>query len=436
MKYLKSFSRGGIHTRDYNQFTKDKPIRNAHIPAISFIPLHNSYCLVNPGDWVKEGMKIGKPLDIHSAFIHSPVPGKVLAIKDSVQPDGTICQAVVVECEGEFSRSGKNQSIHDWKTMSPSALLDKIADKGIVGLGGAAYPVHLKYKIHEGQKLDYFVVNGVECEPFLTCDHRLMLEKTTEILEAVRIVQRILKAGQVIIGIENNKREAIKKMQNQIAAQNLDFKVIPLKMRYPQGDERQLLAATIRREVPSGLKPIDIGAITSNIGTLYAIYEAIVYDKPLMERIVTVTGSIVNNPSNLKVRLGTRISELIEECDGLSEEPAKIITGGPLRGYAINDIHTPVSTTINGIVVLSHHEVRRETAAPCIQCGRCIRACPMRLTPNRLLQYLEHTDYVQAAACGLADCTECGCCSFVCPAKLPLVDSFRLGKIPLQKKCS
>jgi electron transport complex protein RnfC len=434
-----SFPAGGVHPHENKEYTSHVPIRNAPIPSRPVIPLHQhmgkpAQCIVNVGDELREGMLIGKADGFFSANVHSPVPGKVAEITDIYLPNGIKSQAVVAELEGEFDRSGKNRERRQWESLSAKELLDKIQEMGIVGLGGATFPAHMKYFIREGLKAEYFVVNGVECEPYLTSDHRLMLEKTKEILEGTRIVQKILEPDHVLIGIEANKPDAVETMMKAVLEEGLDFQVRVLNVRYPQGDEKQLLKALIDREVPSGGLPIDIGAVVSNVGTIFSIYEAVVFDKPVIERFVTVSGSVIKEPANLKVRIGTPVRDLIEECGGFTDMPAKLVSGGPMMGFALADIDSPVTKGTSGIVALSRREapVRRETS--CIHCGQCIRSCPFGLNPTELYRLIDHQQYDSALSEGLMDCKECGCCAYSCPAGIPLVQGIKLGKLISRKK--
>jgi electron transport complex protein RnfC len=292
----------------------------------------------------------------------------------------------------------------------------------------------VKYFIREGLKAEYFVVNGVECEPFLSSDHRLMVEKPNEILVGASIVRKILDADKVCIGIEENKPDAIETMLEAIEAGGYDLSVQPLRVRYPQGDEKQLLKAITGREVPSGGLPIDIGAVVSNVGSVFAIYEAVVFDKPLIERHVTVTGSIVANPCNFKARIGTRVGDLLEECGGLKEMPAKIVMGGPMMGFALCDLDSPVTKGTSGVVALSRKEVGAGPQTSCLSCGNCIASCPFGLNPTRLYKLIDHGEYDAAMQEDLMDCKECGCCAYSCPARIPLVQGLKLGKLISRKK--
>lgn len=434
-----TFPKGGVHPFDFKSFTSGITIRNAPIPALAVIPMQQhmgkpAQCLVSKDDLVREGMLIGQAQGVFSANIHSPIPGVVKEIRKIYLPTGIRSEAVAIELQGEFDRSGKDEPRLEWQGISGSDLLKNLADKGIVGLGGATFPTVLKYTIREGFQVEYFVVNGVECEPFLTADHRLMVEKALEIIEGIRIVQQIMKPRQIIIGIEENKADAIAVMRENIVRAGLDFEVVALMVKYPQGDEKQLLKAVIGKEVPSGGLPLDIGAVVSNAGTMLAIYEAVVLDKPLIERVVTVSGSIIRNPANLKVRLGTPLSELIEECGGFTEPPAKLIAGGPMMGFAVLDPETPVTKGLSGVIALSRRQVRSPSQTPCIGCGRCVKACPMGLQPTVIYKWIEHSEYEEALKEGLMDCKECGCCGYTCPASIPLIQGMKLGKVMSRKK--
>jgi len=436
---LRSFPAGGIHPHEFKDYTHHIPIKNAPVPSVSVIPMHQhmgkpAQCIVKADDVLKEGMLIGKADGLFSANVHSSVPGKVTEIRDIYLHNGIKSQAVVVEFEGEFDRSGKSREKKDWDGHSAKELLDKIQEAGIVGLGGATFPTHVKYFIREGLAADYFVLNGVECEPYLTSEHRLMLEKTREVLEGAAIVAKILNSKNVLIGIEENKPDAIEAMLKAVQEQGLDFRVCPLKLKYPQGDEKQLLKALIGREVPSGGLPIDIGAVVTNVGTIYAIYEAIVLEKPLFERCVTVTGSIIKNPANLKVRIGTKIRDLIEDCGGLTDTPGKLIVGGPMMGFGLADIDLPVTKGVSGLIALSRKEAQVEQETSCLRCGQCVSACPFGLNPTRLYKLIDHKQYETALAEGLMDCKECGCCAYLCPARIPLVQGLKLGKLLSRKK--
>jgi len=301
-------------------------------------------------------------------------------------------------------------------------------------MGGAAFPAHVKFNIPKGKKAKYLVINGVECEPYLTADHRLMLEHTHEILEGISIIAKIINAEQVIIGIEANKMNAAHKIEDLIDEKNLPFLVQPLKVRYPQGDEKQLLKAIIGKEVPSGGLPIEIGAVVSNVGTAFAVFEAVTKNRPLIERVVTVTGDAVKNPGNFRTVVGTPIKVLIEAAGGFKENPAKMVVGGPMMGFAFFDLEASVTKGTSGILALTKNNLDYASETACISCGKCVMVCPMGLQPTRLYKFIDSSKFSDAMALNLMDCKECGCCSFSCPAKIPLVHGFKYGKKMARKK--
>ncbi len=433
MSGLLTFPKGGVHPAGKKQTTEDKEIRNAVIPSELVVPMQQhiggtAELLVEKDDSLKEGMLIGKSSGFVSAQIHSPVPGKVKEIKKIFLPNGIETDAVVIEVEGEFDRLGKKEASFDWDSLSSKMLQDILLEKGIVGLGGATFPTHVKYSIPKQKNLHTLVINGVECEPYLTSDYRLMLEKTDEILTGIRVVHKILSPSKIFFGIEANKPAAIDKMRDRVRKSDLPIQVVPLKVKYPQGDEKQLLKAIIKKEVPSGGLPLDIGAVVSNVGTIFSIYEAVVLQKPLIERIVTVTGGGVSESANLKVRIGTPLKSILEECGYDPKKTVKVVSGGPMMGFAVCDPEIPVIKGTSGVLALTKKEIRDSKTTPCIQCGKCISACPMGLSPTKLYKLIDHLHYVEALDEGLIDCKECGCCGYICPSRIPLIQAMRLGK--------
>ncbi len=439
MKGLKTFRKGGVHPPGNKKLSEDKEIKNAVISELSVVAMSQhlgspSESVVSPGDTVREGMLIGKSTGFISGNIHSPVPGTVKEITDIFLPNGMTSKAVVIEMEGEFDRLGKESIETSWEQLSPKELIEIISSKGIVGLGGATFPASVKFSIPRGKKAEYLVINGVECEPYLTADHRLMLEKADQIIEGIKIIASIIKPEKLAIGIEINKENAISSIQNAAIKADLPLEVVALEVKYPQGDEKQLLKAVTGREVPSGALPLEIGCVVSNVGTVHAVYEAVVLGKPLIERVVTVSGGAVKNPQNLKARIGTPISSLIEECGGFTEVPEKVVVGGPMMGFTIYDLDTPITKGTSGILALTSGEVKNTTRTSCISCGRCIHGCPMGLNPTSLFKFIDHGDYDEAIELGLMDCKECGSCGYVCPARIPLIQGMRLGKKMSRKK--
>ena len=316
---------------------------------------------------------------------------------------------------------------HDVDNLTPDQIVERVQAAGMVGLGGAAFPTHVKIKPPPEHKVDTLVANGCECEPYLTCDHRLMLEKGKEILVGIRILMHALHVDRAIIGIENNKRDAIDNFK-KLASNDPAIQIAALKVKYPQGGEKQLVRALLKREVPKNGLPLDVGVVVHNVGTIFAIYQAVQHNRPLMERVVTVTGKKLENPSNFWVRIGTPISDLIEAAGGIPEDTRKIVSGGPMMGRALKNTDVPVTKGTSGILVISEDEASRGTPKNCIRCGECVDVCPMGLEPHLLMNLSEKGMYEKAAQEDIMTCIECGSCSYVCPSHRPLLDYIRFGK--------
>lgn len=424
--------RGGAHPPEKKELSKDSPIEFPPEPERVIIPLSQhtgAPCkpAVNVGDLVKKGQLIGTPEGFVSAAVHSSVSGKVLSIETVQLPTGRYSQAVVIENDkqNEWANLKDNP---DYMKLSPEELKEKIKDAGIVGLGGAAFPTHVKLSPPKEKPIDVVILNGAECEPYLTADYRLMIEKTEEVVEGLKILMKILQVKRGIIGIEDNKPDAILKMREAVKGFE-DVEVWALKVKYPQGAEKMLIKATTGREVPPRGLPMDVGVVVQNIGTAFAIYEAVRFGKPLIERVVTITGEGIKNPKNLMVKIGTPVSALIEHCGGFTDGVGKIIAGGPMMGFALLGLDYPVTKGTSGILVLPETEVVHvDDFKPCIRCGRCVDACPMGLIPSMLSILGEKGFYEEMKEYNLFDCFECGTCAFVCPSKRPIVHFVRLGK--------
>lgn len=430
---LKTFKLGGVHPPD-NKISAENSIEVLPLPKSVFIPVAQhigapATPLVKRGDEVKAGQVIAKSSSFVSTNIHSSVSGKIKKVDFSADSSGYPKQGFLIDVDGDEWIDGIDRSedlIKDF-SLSGKEIIDKIQEAGIVGLGGATFPTHVKLVPPKGMKADVLLINGVECEPYLTSDHRLMMEKSEEILVGTQLLMKALGVEKAVIGIENNKPDAI----DLLAEKTKEFKGISvqaLKVKYPQGGEKQLIKAVTGKEVPSGGLPIAVGAVVSNVGTAFAVYEAVQKNKPLIERVVTVTGKAVEKPSNFKVRIGTPTQDLIDAAGGLPEDTGKIISGGPMMGRAIPSADVPVTKGTSGILLMKQENAKRDEPITCIRCSRCVSVCPMGLEPYLLKKESEKQMFERAEDDKIMDCIECGSCSYTCPSNLPLLDYIRYGK--------
>ena len=431
---LKTFSIGGVHPHE-NKLSAHQPIITAEVPAKAVILLGQhigapAKPVVAKGDVVKVGTRIAEPAGFVSAAIHSSVSGKVAKIDTIVDASGYAKPAIFIDVEGDEWEETIDRSTTLVKECELSAeeIMKKIADAGIVGLGGACFPTQVKLCPPPSFKAECVIINAVECEPYLTADHRLMLEKPDEILVGVQILMKAAKVTKAYIGIENNKPDAIKLMTEK-AASYPGIEVVSLKVKYPQGGEKQLIDAVIGRQVPAPPAiPINVGAVVQNVGTAYAVYEAVQKNKPLFERIVTVTGKSLKNPSNFLTRMGTPMSQLIDAAGGLPEDTGKVIGGGPMMGKALANTEVPICKGSSGVLIMNDKEARRAEPQPCIRCAKCVSACPMGLEPFLLATCSAHGDWERVEHEMIMSCIECGSCQFTCPSHRPMLDYIRLGK--------
>lgn len=430
---LKTFRIGGIHPPE-NKLSAGKPISTLAVPKQVSIPLSQhigapAQPVVKKGDPVKVGTLIAKAGGFVSANIHSSVSGKVNKIDNITDASGYKRPAVIIDVAGDEWEENidRSDTLITTTALGQKEIVERIAAAGIVGLGGATFPTQVKLTPPPGNKAEIVIINAVECEPYLTSDHALMLEKGEEILTGVSLLMKAVGVDKAVIGIENNKKDAIARLAALTAAFP-GIEVMPLKVKYPQGGEKQLIDAVIRKQVKSGALPISAGTVVQNVGTAYAVYEAVQKNKPLVERIVTVTGKGVSNPSNFRVRIGTPVSALIEAAGGLPENTGKIIGGGPMMGKALISADVPVTKGSSGILILSREESVRKPVQNCIRCAKCVGVCPMGLNPTLLMTATEFTEWELAEKNYITDCIECGSCSFTCPANRPLLDYIRQGK--------
>ncbi|MCQ2245599.1 MAG: electron transport complex subunit RsxC [Bacteroidaceae bacterium] len=431
---MKTFRIGGVHPAE-NKLSAGKPIVVADLPKQAVFPLSQhigapAVPCVAKGDVVKVGTKIADAGGFVSAPIFSSVSGKVNKIDAIVDASGYRKPAIFIDVEGdEWEETiDRTDTLVKECDLDAKAIVEKIKNAGIVGMGGACFPCHVKLSPPPGSKPECVIVNAVECEPYLTADHQLMLEHPDEILVGVKLVMKAANVTKGYIGIENNKPDAIKLMTEK-AAQYPDIEIVPLKVKYPQGGEKQLIDAVIRRQVPAPpALPVSVGAIIQNVGTMYAIYQAVQKNKPLFERIVTVTGKSLQNPSNFLARMGTPMSQLIDACGGLPEDTGKVIGGGPMMGKALMNTEVPICKGSSGVLIMNEKEAKRANPDPCIRCAKCVSACPMGLEPYLLATCSAKADWDRVEKEDIISCIECGSCQFTCPSHRPMLDMIRLGK--------
>ncbi|MDR0370451.1 MAG: electron transport complex subunit RsxC [Prevotellaceae bacterium] len=432
---MKTFRIGGIHPKEY-KFSAGKRSQEAVIPKRVMIPLSHyigapSVPVVAKGDSVKVGQLIGKANGFISANVHSSVSGKVLKIDDVLDASGYRRPAVFIDVDDDnwIENIIQSKDIIRECNLSSEEIIKKIADAGIVGLGGATFPAHVKLSLPPGKKADVLIINAVECEPYLTCDHQLMMERAEEILVGITVSMKAINVNKAIIGVENNKKDAIEHLQYLIQTRSFEgIAVEPLKMQYPQGGEKQLIDSLIRKQVPSGALPIEVGAVVQNVATVFAIYEAVQKNKPLIERMITITGKSMLNPSNFMVRLGIPLSSIVQQSGGVPDDTEKIIGGGPMMGRALASLDVPMAKGSAGVLFVPATESQRGKMKNCIRCAKCVMACPMGLEPYLLMNQSERSMWDEMEHNCVMDCIECGCCSYTCPSVRPLLDHIRYGK--------
>ncbi len=435
---LKTFPKGGVHPKE-NKFSAGKPIETIELPKQVSIPIAQhigapAQPVVKKGDEVKVGQLIAKSAGFVSANIHSSVSGKVFKIDKVLDTSGYKQMCVIINVDGDewLESIDRSTEINRNLDVAIDDIRNKVNEFGIVGLGGATFPTHVKLSVPPGKTCEHLVINAVECEPYLTADHQIMMEKAEEIMIGCKLIQKAIGAKKVLIGIENNKPDAIKHMA-EVAKKFDNIEVHALKVMYPQGGEKQLIKSVLNREVPSGGLPIDVGCVVQNVGTAYAVYEAVQKNKPLIERVVTVTGKSVKKPCNIMARIGTPISMLIEAAGGLPEDTGKIVNGGPMMGKAVNDDTVPVTKGTSGVLIFPQEKAKRPETYNCIRCGRCMTVCPMGLEPYLLKNMAFTQMFEELEKERVLDCIECGSCAYTCPAGVPLLDYIRQGKGNLNK---
>ena len=432
--FLKTFSKGGVHPEE-NKISHDSPIQVQPIPKTVSILLGQhigkpASPVVSRGDEVKVGTLIAQADGFVSANIHSSVSGKVKKIETILDASGYQKPCITIQCDGEDTWEETidrtPEIVRDIK-LSSEEIIQRIAECGIVGMGGATFPTNVKLMPPKDATPECVIINGAECEPYLTADHRTLLELGEEVLIGLQILMKSVGVTKGYVAIENNKRDAIEKL-TQLASTMPGIEIVPMKVKYPQGGEKQLIDTVLKRRVASGKLPVTEGAIVQNVGTALAVYEAVQKHKPLVERVVTVTGKAVKNPCNLLVRIGTPLSELIETAGGMPRSTAKLVSGGPMMGKAVYSDEIPVAKGTSGVLMLLEEDTKRRPMRNCIRCAKCVGACPMGLNPAFLMRDTAYKDWEALESNHVYDCIECGSCSFICPANRPLLDHIRIGK--------
>ena len=439
---IKTFSIGGIHPEE-NKLTHEAETQVAPLPHQAVFPLSQhigapARPIVQKGDKVKVGTLIAEASSFISAPIHSSVSGTVAAIDNAIDATGYRKPAIIINVEGDeweetIDRSDKLERLVDHPELTPEEIVKRVKEAGIVGMGGACFPTHVKLSPPPPTKAECVIINAVECEPYITADYRLMMEHADEILVGLELLMKAAKVTRGYIGIETNKPKAIalltQKCVEAFGSSNYQVEVVPLKQRYPQGGEKQLVDAVIGRQVPAPPAiPVNVGAIVQNVGTAYAVYEAVMKHKPLFERYTTVTGKQLQKPGNFQVRMGTTMQQLIDLCGGMPEGDNKLLAGGPMMGKALTSTEVPICKGTNSVTILTDDDARRKEPQPCIRCAKCVSVCPMGLEPYLLAKLSAFKQWERAENEAIINCIECGSCQFTCPAHRPLLDNIRQGK--------
>jgi electron transport complex protein RnfC len=437
LKPTKPF-RHGVHPEEHKEYTEGKGIERLPIPDEVVLPLSQhlgapSRPVVAVGDRVYRGQMIAEAVGDVSVPLHATVTGRVRAIENRHHPSGRLDTSIVIACDPNSPQTLYDEGPLEWKDRSTEDLLAAIKQGGFVGLGGAAFPTHIKLIVPEGKRVKWFMVNGCECEPYLTSDHRVMLEWADSIFLGIRVLMRILGAEKTYFSVEDNKWDAIKTLRDKVP-EDLPCEIVPLQTKYPQGAEKMLITAVLEREVPSGKLPIDAQVVVQNVGTVAGIGDLFAYRQPLIERVVTVTGPGVRNPSTLLVPVGAELSDVLEFCGGLHDDARQILFGGPMMGSPQQFLDVPVLKGTSGILCLTDTQVRIRVEYPCIRCSSCLDACPVFLNPSQLGMLARVGEYDEMLNYHILDCMECGSCSYVCPSNIPLVQRFRVAKGLLREK--
>ncbi|MBQ7774562.1 MAG: electron transport complex subunit RsxC [Lachnospiraceae bacterium] len=430
---------GGIHPYDGKDLSKDKPIVTVLPKGDLVYPLSQhigapATAIVAKGDRVLVGQKIAEATGFVSAPIYASVSGTVKAIEPRRVVTGDNVMSIIVENDGQYEEAETMLPVKSLEETTKEDIIATVKEAGIVGMGGAGFPTFIKLSPKEPEKIEYVIANCAECEPYLTSDYRRMMEEPEKVVGGLKIILKLFDNAKGILAVEDNKPDCIKKLKELTAGESR-ITVMALKTKYPQGAERTLIYATTGRQINSSMLPADAGCVVNNVDTIVAVYRAVTEGRPLIERIVTVTGDAITNPQNYRVRIGMNYHELVEEAGGFKTEPEKIICGGPMMGFSMFGLDVPTTKTSTALLCLTHDEVAASEPGPCINCGRCVEVCPGRVVPSKLATYAEHYDEEAFLKCNGMECCECGCCSFICPAKRPLTQQIKsMRKMQLAKK--
>jgi electron transport complex protein RnfC len=431
--------KGGIHPSYCKTLAAESPITQLAMPELLRISMAQhlgapAKPVVAKGDTVLKGQLIGEAAGFISANVHAPTSGTVKAITVAPTAVGGTAPAIEIVPDGNDAWVDTLTGITDWQAAEPKQLLKAVADAGVAGMGGAGFPTHVKLGPPPDKPIDTLILNGAECEPYLTADYRLMLEQAPQIAAGADIIRHILGATSIRVAIEDNKPDAIRTMNEAFGKLDGDVSVMVLETKYPQGAEKQQIFSSTGREVPSGGLPMDVGVVVENVGTVIAVAQAVLEGKPLVERLTTITGSPVAKPSNILAPIGTLYTDLLAACGELTCHATKVISGGPMMGFTLPNMDVATTKTTSGLLFLEEKAVSQYSSMPCISCGRCVDVCPMNLIPSELSQFIEAEDYDGAEQICILDCIECGCCAFACPAHRPLVQHMRRGKAETMAK--
>ncbi len=433
--FLQDSFEHGVHPTHHKGQTEHLAIQRIPFGKRYVMPLNQhigapATAIVQRGDAVKRGQKIAEPSSFISTALHSPVTGNVVEISPQRTLDGSFQDSIVIEADPFSAQKVETTPSPNWETLPLEKFISLVQESGIVGMGGAAFPSHVKYSLPDGVQIDDLLINGAECEPYLTNDHRLMVEQPQAVIRGTEILRQQLDAKHATIGVEKNKPESIAALEWVLAntSEELPISVVPLEVKYPQGAEKMLIQSVYKKEVPAGQLPRDIGIAVNNVGTIVAIDDLFHTGSPLIERVVTVSGPGIDYPANLLVPLGTPVREVLDFCGGLNDETTEVIMGGPMMGFPIASLDVPILKGSSGILAFTKEETGRPKEYPCIRCGRCLEACPYFLNPSRLAQLSRARRYEETTDYQVMDCVECGACSFSCPSYIPIAQLIRTAK--------